>query len=183
MLQTSVLATVLLALATLTPLAPVHATTQTTSFSQTITFHGQTITVSGTITVDTIAKTLSATVSVKDVNSTTGATIFSKTFSINLSFGETNSLRFVLNIPAVPLMLAASCSVTTGGATSCIVTKTPDLDHDGTVSIIDFGMIAAAFGSTAGSPRYNPFADLNGDGTVSIIDIGILGADFGAPVY
>lgn len=183
MLRASILAMVLLSFAALTPLAPVHATTQTTTFSQTITFNATTVTVSGTITVDTTAKTLTATISLKAVDSTTGTTIFSKNFNINLSFADSNSLRFVLNIPSVPLMLAASCSVTVGGAASCMVTRTPDLAHVGTVSIIDFGMIASAFGSTLGSPRYNPAADLNGDGTVNIIDVGIAGADFGAPVY
>ncbi len=172
-----------MALAALAPVVTAHATTQTTSFSKTVTFDGVTVTVSGMITVDSTAKTLSATLTLTAVNSATGAIIFSKTFTINLSFGTLNSLKFVLNIPAVPLMLAASCTVNVGSPATCMVSRTPDLDHDGTVSIIDFAMIASAFGSTAGSPRYNPAADLNGDGTVSIIDLGIVGADFGAPVY
>ncbi len=173
----------MLALAGLAPVVTAHATTQTTSFSKTISFDGVTLTISGMITVDTTAKTLSATLTVTEVNSTTGATILSKTFTINLSFGTMNSLQFVLNIPAVPLMLAASCTVNVGSPATCMVSRTPDLNHDGTVDIIDIAMIANAYGSTAGSSRYNPAADLNADGTVNIIDIAIAAADFGAPVY
>ncbi len=182
-MRTPILAALVLALAAIAPLAPAHATTQTTSFSKTISFDGVTVTVSGTITVDTTAKTLSATLTLKAVNSTSGATIFSKTFTINLSFGNMSSLNFALNIPAVPLMLAASCSVNVGSPATCMVSRTPDLDHDDTVNIIDIAMIANAYGSTTGSARYNPAADLNADGTVNIIDVAIAAADFGAPVY
>ena len=178
-----ILATLVLALAALAPLAVAHATTQTTSFSQTISFDGVTVKVSGTITVDTTAKTLSATVTLTEVNSTTGATIFSKTFTLNLSFATSNSLRFVLNIPAVPLMLAASCTVNVGSPATCMVSRTPDLNHDGTVDFLDASMLAFAFGSTPGTTRWNPAADLNADGQVDILDAALFAADYGAPVY
>ncbi len=182
-MRTPVLAALVLVLAALAPMATAHATTQTTSFSQTISFDGVTVKVSGTITVDTTAKTLSATLTLTAVNSTTGATIVSRTFTINLSFGTMNSLKFVLNIPAVPLMLAASCTVNVGSPAICMVSRTPDLNHNGTVDIIDASMLAFAFDSTPGTARWNPAADLDGNGQVDIIDASILAADFGAPVY
>jgi hypothetical protein len=172
-----------LALAAIAPLSSVHATTQTTSFSKIISFDGVTVTVSGTITIDTTAKTLSATVTITAVNSTTGGVIFSKTITINLSSSMNGSLNFVLNIPSIPFMLAASCTITTTSTATCLVTRTPDLNHNGTVDIVDVSMIAVAFDSTLGSSRYNPSADLNGDGKVDIIDVAIAAADFGATVY
>ncbi len=180
MLRASIFALALLALASL---APVHAITQTATFSQTISFDGVTVNVSGTFTVDTTAKTLSGTASVSVVNSTSGATIFSKTFAISLSFASTNNIRVVLAIPAIPLTLAASCSVdVTTGSASCMVSRDPDVNHDGIVNIIDFGMLGASYGSTAGSTRFNPAVDLDANGRVDIIDAGIMGADYGATV-
>jgi hypothetical protein len=122
-------------------------------------------------------------VTITAVNSTTGGVIYSKTITINLSSSMSGSLNFVLNIPSVPFMLAASCTITMASTASCLVTRTPDLDHNRTVDIVDVSMIAIAFDSTLGSSRYNPSADLNGDGKVDIIDIAIAAADFGAPVY
>ncbi len=182
MLRTTLLVATILALAGLAPLSVVQATTTTQSFSQTITFDGATLTVSGTFTIDTTAQTLSGTTTVKEVNSTTGATIFSQTFMINLSFGKSNSVNFVLTVPAGMLMLGVSCKVTTGSAASCFVSKTPDIDHNGTVDIIDAGVVFLAFGAVQASPRFNPAADLNGNGQVDIIDAGIVTADFGASV-
>ena len=94
-----------------------------------------------------------------------------------------NSLKFVLNIPSVPLMLAASCTVNVGSPATCVVTRTPDLDHNGTVDFIDVSTIAFAYGSTPGTPRWNPAADLNGNGMVDFLDVSLAAFDFGAPVY
>ena len=180
-LRTPVLAALVLALAALAPVATAHATSQTTSFSQTVTFDSVKVTISGTITVDSTAKTLSATVTVTAVNSTTGATIFSQTFSINLSFGTFSTPKFVLNIPSVPLTVAASCTFNV--STSCVVTRTPDLDHSGTIDFVDISTIAVAFGSRPGSPRWNPAADLDANGMVDFLDVSIAALDYGAPVY
>jgi len=182
-LRTPLLATLVLALAAIAPLSSAHATTQTTSFSKTMSFDGVTVTVSGTITIDTTAKTLSATVTITAVNSTTGGVILSKTITINLSSSMSGSLNFVLDVPSVPFMLAASCTITTSSTASCLVTRTPDLNHNGTVDIVDVSMIAVGFDATIGSSRYNPSADLNGDGKVDIIDVATAAADFGASVY
>lgn len=48
-----------------------------------------------------------------------------------------------------------------------------DVNGDGTVNIFDVGLILGAYGSTPGSPRWNPNADFNNDGFVGIDDVSI----------
>jgi len=50
---------------------------------------------------------------------------------------------------------------------------------DGTVNMRDIATVARAFGSTQGSPNWNPNADLNGDGTVDMKDIALAVRNFG----
>lgn len=54
-----------------------------------------------------------------------------------------------------------------------------DVNGDNTVNIADFLALRSAFGSTAGSPNWNPMADLNMDGSVGIADFLILRRNFG----
>jgi hypothetical protein len=64
----------------------------------------------------------------------------------------------------------------TGG--NVIVTIPGDINGDGTVDIYDAILLASAFGSTPGSPNWNPNADINGDGVVDIYDAIILSAHY-----
>lgn len=59
------------------------------------------------------------------------------------------------------------------------VLKSPDLNNDGTINIIDLARIGAAFGSTPTSAGWNPDVDLNFDNVVNIIDLAIVAANFG----
>ncbi len=182
-LRTSILAIALFALVSL---APTQAATQTASFNTTISFDGVIVTVSSTFTIDTTLKTLSGTASVSVMDSTTGATIISKAFTISLSFGMTtsNTIRFVLSVPVASLMLGVSCAVSTGSTpvATCIVSRDPDLNHDGIVNITDVALLAYSYGSTTGSAKYNPAADLNANGRVDIGDAAIIAADYKAPI-
>ena len=54
-----------------------------------------------------------------------------------------------------------------------------DVNGDGKVDIKDVAMVAAAFGSTPSSPRWNPLADLNGDLRIDIIDVATVCGHFG----
>jgi hypothetical protein len=54
-----------------------------------------------------------------------------------------------------------------------------DINGDGTVDIYDAITLASAFGSTPGSPNWNPNADINGDGIVDIYDAITLASHFG----
>ena len=59
------------------------------------------------------------------------------------------------------------------------VLKSPDLNGDGTINIIDLARIGAAFGFTPASAGWNPDVDLNFDSVVNIIDLAIVAANFG----
>jgi hypothetical protein len=59
------------------------------------------------------------------------------------------------------------------------VYRSPDLNGDHKVNIIDLVGVALAFGSTPTSLNWNPNADLNRDNSVSIIDLVIVSVNFG----
>jgi hypothetical protein len=68
-----------------------------------------------------------------------------------------------------------------------------DVDHDGcgdlcdmdvasnngTTGLDDFGLLAAAFGSSTGQPAFVPLADINCNGAVGLDDFGLLASRFG----
>ena len=162
----------------------VTVTSGTDPFSLTSNFHGVSVTTSGNLTVNTAAGTLTGSVSVTAVNSTTGATILSRSFSVALNLGPSNSVKFIFAIQAGTMMLASTCSLTVNSLTpSCAVSGDPDVDQNGDVAIQDVARVALAFGSTQGSPRFNPQADLNMDGKVSILDVAMASYYFGAYVF
>jgi hypothetical protein len=51
--------------------------------------------------------------------------------------------------------------------------------QNGTTGLDDFGALAAAFGSSSGSPSFIALADLDCNGAVGIGDFGILASRFG----
>ena len=175
-MKAPILVLAILALAGLAPMA--QASSQTTTFNKSFTFDSLTVTVSGTITVDTTAQTVSGSITITVVNDTSGQTIFSRTIPIDLSFNANNGARFVLEVPTFPTTLAISSSVTSGSTTSTSfgVSKTPDINHDGVINIVDLTSIAANFGTS------NSAADLTSDGTVNIQDLTLVALDFGEPV-
>lgn len=72
--------------------------------------------------------------------------------------------------------------VSGSASTSFIVyAKVPgDVDGDGNVNIIDVGMVSYTYGSTVGSPRWNPNADFDNDGIIGIIDVSITFYNYGS---
>jgi len=177
---TPILASALLALVVFAPLTQVQATTQTINFSKTQTFGHITVAISANITIDTTAETITGTVSVTAVNDTSGQTIFSRTFNVKTSYastGSTSGASFVLMIPTVGEVLGASCTANAStGASSCLVSKNPDVNHDGMVNILDVATVASSFGTS------NPAYDLNNRGVVDMTDLAVVAADFNAPV-
>ncbi len=57
-----------------------------------------------------------------------------------------------------------------------------DLNKDGTVDIIDLNIVARAYGSYPGHPKWDETADLNKDGSVNIKDIYKVARDYGKTV-
>jgi len=176
-IRTTTLATTLIMLAAM---APAHATTQTITFSKTVSFDSITASISATLTVDTTAKTLTGMITLLVTNSTTGKTLFSLTIPISVTFPSSNQATIVLGF----LTMATSCFVNSStGATNCIASKNPDLLFQGKVNILDVSAFGAAWGSTPGAANWNPAADLNGDGKVDLLDASIIGADWQAPIF
>jgi hypothetical protein len=54
-----------------------------------------------------------------------------------------------------------------------------DVNKDGVVDVIDVAMVARAFGSYPGHPRWNPAYDINVDGRVDVTDLAMVEAYFG----
>lgn len=59
------------------------------------------------------------------------------------------------------------------------VLKSPDINGDRSVNIVDLAQVGAAFGAIPSSPNWNPNADLNFDSVINIIDLAIVAANFG----
>ncbi len=60
--------------------------------------------------------------------------------------------------------------------------KSPDINGDSSVNIIDLSQIGAAFGAFPSSANWNPNADLNFDSLINIIDLVIVAANFGRTI-
>lgn len=54
-----------------------------------------------------------------------------------------------------------------------------DANGDNSVNLQDFLLVRAAFGTSAGSPNWNPNADFNKDGSVNLVDFLIVRRNFG----
>jgi len=53
-----------------------------------------------------------------------------------------------------------------------------DLNEDGKVNILDIALVANAWGTHPGEPRWNPKCDLDGNGIVNIIDITLVAREY-----
>jgi hypothetical protein len=71
--------------------------------------------------------------------------------------------------------------VMVGGLTRefTVVGMTGDLDGNGIVNILDVVIVARAFESKPGDPRWNPIADLDGNSKIDIIDVASVARNFG----
>lgn len=73
-----------------------------------------------------------------------------------------------------------SVNTTSGNVTGAnLSVVNGDVNGDNSVGIPDFLQLRAAFGSSPGSPNWNPYADLNGNGTVNVADFLILRKNYG----
>ncbi|OPA77727.1 hypothetical protein BVG16_14920 [Paenibacillus selenitireducens] len=93
-----------------------------------------------------------------------------------------NSKNALINISQV-ILADAKGTETQGNVSSVTVQITteepatsPDVNHDGKVSIGDLAMIAAHYGKTTASPDWQQakFADMNRDGKIDIVDLSMV---------
>ncbi len=168
-----------------------HSTTATVTVTSTdppvssnVTFLGITVTTSGSLTINSGA--VSGTVSVMATNSSSGTVLFSKTYTITNVQVANNHARFLLNVAAgqYPLSADVTLSLTSGvWSASVMVTRQIAITGAGTVGIVDFSIVALAYGSSLGTTRYNSAADFTGSGTIGIVDVGIAALYYGAKVF
>jgi hypothetical protein len=64
-------------------------------------------------------------------------------------------------------------------ASVTVVRFSNDLNNDGRVDMRDISIVASAFGSVPGHPRWNPVADVNDDGKIDLKDIALVARHFG----
>jgi hypothetical protein len=57
-----------------------------------------------------------------------------------------------------------------------------DLNMDGIVNVVDVTIVAIAFGSKLGDPKWNEIADLDKNGIVNIVDITMVAKDYGKTI-
>jgi len=57
--------------------------------------------------------------------------------------------------------------------------KSPDLNNDGVVNIVDVATVAFSFGATPTSSNWNAAADLDNNGVVNILDVALDAFYFG----
>jgi PKD domain len=149
------------------------------------TFRDINLTISGTISYDRTTQTLTASLTVTVTNMTTGQTLYTKTVDFTKTYppGTTNP-RFILAIPLATISLGVRCAYRSDtGTVNCMITKNPDLDHDGSVDLQDISEMVYDYGSVPGSPHWDPNADLAGDNAIDLIDVSIAVYDFGTSVF
>jgi hypothetical protein len=52
-----------------------------------------------------------------------------------------------------------------------------DINHDGSVNILDIAIVAVSYESKPDQPRWNPIADVNKDGVINILDLALVARD------
>jgi len=107
-------------------------------------------------------------------------------YPILLNGGQSYTLQFEWDTGTVPCLnytltttaaLTNSCNTLSNGTIT--VRLMGDVNGDGRVDLKDLALVARAFGSTPGSPNWNPAADVNGDGVVNMKDIALVARNFG----
>jgi hypothetical protein len=114
-------------------------------------------------------------------DSTTSSSSSSSTSPSSTSQAGTYNLTFRLRnkSPLGDHTVYASYYQTLATATFDVVWLFADITRDGIVDIKDLFVIAKAYNSEPGSPRWNPKADINVDDLVNIRDLYIVARDYG----
>jgi outer membrane protein assembly factor BamB len=75
-----------------------------------------------------------------------------------------------------------NCTVSAGQTSQIALTFVTDLNKDGKVNIQDITIVAVAYGSKPGDPKWNAIADLDKNGWINIIDMTMVAKDYGKAV-
>lgn len=151
-----------------------------------------------TITVTVVALNNGTVTETFDVNATYDGTLIGTQTVTALAAGSTQNLMFDWNTtgvtPAVYTLTAKAAAVpgdadlSNNVKTATVTVQSSagpvvDLNGDGFVDMKDIGIVARAFGTSAGDPRWNSLADVNGpggvpDGEVDLFDVAVVSQHF-----
>ena len=161
--------------------------TQTQMF--TTSFNGVSFSVASSLVNDTGVGTVTGFVQVQGTNSTSGMVIFSHSYFVNVTFPGTGQIvpaggtvRFDLSVASLGDGILCSTTSASAPTISCFATYNPDVFNMGVVNLQDASALALAFGSTPGSPHWNPRYDFDLDGLIGLADVSIVFAQYGAPI-
>lgn len=143
------------------------------------------VTVSGTITLESWIPDEAGRIATMDIIQ--GGSVVA---TENVTLGTSGSYQFSTSITGTAKIAAKAShwlrrssmdvSLVAGQTTNVsLFLFNGDCDDDNEVSIGDFAVLSAAFGSTPGDLNWNAEADLDGDDEVSIGDYAILSGNFG----
>jgi len=152
------------------------------------------ITDPGTITV-TLGELSSIALNIPNLNATTAGSLLvsgeSILVSVQLSYQLTGTSQLFSSYPrsysSITDFVAWTQASYSGGQTLAVASGSfstyckvvGDVNGDFKVDIIDLALTAYAYGSTPGSPRWNPNADLNNNGSVGVDDLAIVAYYYG----
>lgn len=161
---------------------------QVANCAGTITSTAATLTVAAAVSVSinpSTAQTLLLNGTMNFTATVTGTSNTAVTWSVTGGSGLSNitstSVTYTAPASATTVTLTAtSVADATKSASVTINVRTRDLSGDGTIDVLDLGMIMKAWTGPGvlGAPNYNPLADLNGDGDVDDDDITLFLAGF-----
>jgi hypothetical protein len=151
----------------------------------TFTPQAATATMSANFTVSsTMTRSFYGLATVTSSNTTTGGNIYSNLLGIKENYGDSGTVRFLIDLPASGIWLAIICDVNVySNSASCFLVRTPDYDHDGFIDQSDASFISSHYGTTPSSASWDPRADLDGDGVVGLNDYSIIVASVQKDVF
>jgi len=127
-----------------------------------------------------------------DVKAYYNSTLISTIPVVNLPSHENTTITFTWNTSSVPacnhytisaeaMPVPYETSLVDNSLTDGTVkVRYPgDINNDGMITMDDIGLIAMAYATAPGHPRWNPQADINQDGIVDIMDIGLTALNYG----
>ena len=119
------------------------------------------------------------------LNSTTLATLYNDTISVSLSFTSSGASLFVVEMNTSPYWTAFICSLDithANGNANCGLVRTPDIDHNGILNLVDYTFVSQKYGCYVGQTCYDPRADLGAFGVINIADVTIESTYYQQPV-